>query len=366
MQRAVAAGRLATAEQARHLQHAVGHVTHDEDDDDDDHHHRDVRLLAAGGARASADDLDARARHGPQLADERDVEDDDDDKRQEEDERRVERVRVHLAERRVLADRRRLEAVLARPVPLHHRDRILPEARRVVRDAEQRHDQHLQLGAVERADGGGAERPTDGDEAVDGEQDRHPDGGRLRHVAERVRVLDDVRDGGALPRAAARAGARQQRRRPVDERHDAERDDQHEAVGHRQRLEQERRHLVGLVALQHHDRRHVADHAQHAHAADHHRVEDEAVPRAVERALRRRLDARVSGSSATRVRLIGGGGGGIHRRRSLASLCRNNSLSVASDARLAFTSIHVYTPTPLRRRYPASPIRRHLPSPRRP
>ena len=76
----------------------------------------------------------------------------------------------------------------------HLHERVLKEERKVVHHREDHHDAEEGLGLFDGAEGGGLVRFTDGDVAVECNQDRYPHSGQLADVREGVEdhVDDEV------------------------------------------------------------------------------------------------------------------------------------------------------------------------------
>ena len=250
------------------LRHLAGRLARHEDDDDDDHHQRDVVVV---GGLAADEAAAAGARHAVRQHDAR-VDDGEEEEWREEGKDVVEDVGVDDGVEAALAERRPLPRhVVARP-PV---DGDLEETRDVVENGGDGDGGDLATDEAGHAEGGRSIRQADGDAAVGGDDDRQPDGERLRHVEEREgvdahREEDDAGEGGVGRRGGGREAA------DGVQRVVCEPEGEEEAVGDRERAEEERRDAGRLVATQREERDGVADEAGDAKRDADDAVEQEA------------------------------------------------------------------------------------------
>ena len=265
---------LVSAADARRV---VGRVPHDEvderrhladreDENDDDEHERRVvvRLLAR------ALHLLPAASQPLQRVDEPHVEDAERDERQDEEEDEVEDVAVDdvvellVTEARVVGAREPHGRVAAGDVELGELDLRVEELRDVVEEREDDDDGQLASRLQHGAEARGAVRHAHGHVAVDGDQHRHPDGGRLRDVGARQQA--DLHVGEHVGELGPPAGVVEQRAERVERQGGGEQ----RRVDDGQALEEERRRRLHHVLPEDDERQHVADDADDAERTDDH------------------------------------------------------------------------------------------------
>lgn len=118
------------------------------------------------------------------------------------------------------------------------------------------------------AQSAGVQRSAHGDVPVDGEQDRQPDGHSLRHVSQRVDVLE-------YEVSPIRHDRRLRMNDAVDDAEDEARDDKDGRIGDGQGLEQEGGDAVLSVGVQYRQGQDVAGKAEEADDRDQATVEND-------------------------------------------------------------------------------------------